>query len=103
MWSNAKHPVPGDLTARSDLIRSRHRPNSRCDGDDGWNGGYGQDRRERHGLRGYDDVHLAATLAAADDNLVIATGDADAAAVGPVEPCDRGVMLLGTSVRSLER
>lgn len=72
----------------------------------GWNGASTPRctlRSPSSNLRGYDDVHLAATLAAADDNLVIATGDADAAAVGPVEPCDRGVMLLGTSVRSLER
>jgi uncharacterized protein len=35
---------------------------------------------QRHGLRGYDAVHLGATLAAADDDLVLVTGDADLAA-----------------------
>ncbi|MGD9705167.1 MAG: type II toxin-antitoxin system VapC family toxin [Acidimicrobiia bacterium] len=33
----------------------------------------------RHGLRGYDAVHLAAAAAAADSDLVLATGDADLA------------------------
>jgi len=35
---------------------------------------------QHHGLRGYDAVHLAAALAAADDDLVLVTGDADLAA-----------------------
>lgn len=30
-----------------------------------------------HGLRGYDAVHLAAAVAAADNELVVVTGDAD--------------------------
>ena len=34
---------------------------------------------QRHGLRGYDAVHLAAALAADDSDLVLATGDADLA------------------------
>ena len=35
---------------------------------------------QRHGLRGYDAVHLAAALAAHDSDFVLATGDADLAA-----------------------
>jgi uncharacterized protein len=34
------------------------------------------DLAQQHGLRGYDAVHLAAALAAADDDLVLVTGDA---------------------------
>lgn len=34
---------------------------------------------ERHGLRGYDAVHLAAALAVADDDLVLVTGDVELA------------------------
>lgn len=37
------------------------------------------DLAQRHGLRGYDAVHLAAALVAADDDLVLVTGDADLA------------------------
>ena len=32
---------------------------------------------QTHGLRGYDAVHLAAASTAADDSLVLATGDAE--------------------------
>lgn len=39
----------------------------------------GGDLAQQHGLRGYDAVHLAAALAAADDDLVLVTGDADLA------------------------
>jgi uncharacterized protein len=35
---------------------------------------------QKHGLRGYDAVHLAAALAVADDDLVLVTGDLDLAA-----------------------
>lgn len=34
---------------------------------------------DTHGLRGYDAVHLAAALAAADAEFVLATGDSDLA------------------------
>lgn len=37
------------------------------------------DLAQHHGLRGYDAVHLAAALAAADDDVVLVTGDADLA------------------------
>ena len=35
---------------------------------------------QTHGLRGYDAVHLAATMAVASQELVLATGDTDLAA-----------------------
>jgi predicted nucleic acid-binding protein len=38
------------------------------------------DLAQHHGLRGHDAVHLAAALAAADDDLVLVTGDSDLAA-----------------------
>lgn len=37
------------------------------------------DLAQEHGLRGYDAVHLAATRSAADDELVLVTGDWDLA------------------------
>lgn len=42
------------------------------------------DLAQRHALRGYDAVHLAAALAAADDELVLVTGDADLASAAAV-------------------
>jgi predicted nucleic acid-binding protein len=37
------------------------------------------DLAQRYALRGYDAVHLAAAAAVADDDVVLATGDADLA------------------------